>query len=88
MLFFNHFQGHGEYTEIADEKEFFDATKKSKDIVCHFYRDSTDRCKIVDMHLKILAIKHHEARFIKLNVERCPFLTSKFLMLLLLIICV
>ncbi|XP_026461849.1 thioredoxin domain-containing protein 9-like [Ctenocephalides felis] len=69
--------GHGEYSELADEKEFFEVTKKSKDIVCHFYRDSTDRCKIVDMHLKIIAKKHIEAKFCKINVERCPFLTER-----------
>ncbi|XP_026461852.1 thioredoxin domain-containing protein 9-like [Ctenocephalides felis] len=69
--------GHGEYSELADEKEFFEVTKKSKDIVCHFYRDSTDRCKIVDMHLKNIAKKHIEAKFCKINVERCPFLTER-----------
>jgi len=69
--------GHGEYTELADEKEFFEVSKKSKNIVCHFYRDTTERCKIVDMHLKILAPKHVEARFCKVNAEKCPFLTQR-----------
>ncbi|PSN30940.1 Thioredoxin domain-containing protein 9 [Blattella germanica] len=46
--------GHGEYTELAEEKEFFEITKKSKDIVCHFYKSDSPRCKIVDHHLKIL----------------------------------
>lgn len=69
--------GHGEYSELADEKEFFEVSKKSKNIVCHFYRDSTERCKIVDMHLKILAPKHIEARFCKVNAEKCPFLTQR-----------
>ncbi|XP_015609327.1 thioredoxin domain-containing protein 9 [Cephus cinctus] len=69
--------GHGEYTEIPDEKEFFEVSKKSKNIVCLFYKDDSPRCKIADMHLKILAKKHVEARFCKLNVERCPFLTER-----------
>ncbi|XP_063707349.1 thioredoxin domain-containing protein 9 [Culicoides brevitarsis] len=69
--------GHGEYTELADEKEFFEVSKKSKNIVCHFYRDVTERCKIVDMHMKILAPKHLEARFCKVNAEKCPFLTQR-----------
>ncbi|XP_077302756.1 phosducin-like protein 3 [Arctopsyche grandis] len=69
--------GHGEYTELSDEKEFFAITKKSKDIVCHFYKNDTARCKIVDMHLKILAHKHIETKFVKLDVERCPFLTER-----------
>ncbi|XP_064404730.1 thioredoxin domain-containing protein 9-like [Halichondria panicea] len=70
-------QGHGQYTEITEEKEFFDICKKSNKVVCHYFRDSTFRCKIVDKHLIILAPKHLETRFIKLNVERAPFLCDR-----------
>ena len=69
--------GHGKYEEIPEEKEFFDVSKKSKNVVCHFYRDSTFRCKIVDKHLEILAPKHIECRFVKINAEKCPFLTQR-----------
>ncbi|XP_043268347.1 thioredoxin domain-containing protein 9 [Venturia canescens] len=69
--------GHGEHSELSDEKEFFEISKKSKNIVCLFYKDDSPRCKIADMHLKVLAKKHVEARFCKLNVERCPFLTER-----------
>ena len=30
--------GHGVYTEIPGEKEFFTECKKSENVVCHFYR--------------------------------------------------
>ncbi|XP_055375321.1 thioredoxin domain-containing protein 9 [Condylostylus longicornis] len=69
--------GHGVYSELADEKEFFEVSKKSPNIVCHFYKDSTERCKIVDKHLKILAAKHVEAKFCKVNAEKSPFLTQR-----------
>lgn len=69
--------GHGEYSELHDEKEFFEVSKKSENIVCLFYKDDSPRSKIVDHHLKILAKRHIEARFCKLNVERCPFLTVR-----------
>lgn len=69
--------GHGEYDELAGEKEFFEISKKSANIVVHFYRDSTERCKIVDHHLKILAKKHIEAKFCKVNAENSPFLTQR-----------
>lgn len=49
---------------------------KSENVVCHFYRNDTPRCRIVDMHLKILAKKHIETRFVKLDAERAPFLTG------------
>lgn len=38
---------------------------------------SSYRCKILDKHLAILAKKHVETKFIKLNVEKAPFLTER-----------
>ncbi|KAJ8013295.1 hypothetical protein DPEC_G00051770 [Dallia pectoralis] len=70
-------KGHGEYKEIASEKDFFPEVKESNRVVCHFYRDSTFRCKILDKHLGILAKKHLETKFIKLNVDKAPFLTER-----------
>ena len=55
-------KGHGVYSEIAEEKEFFDVCKKSDKVVCHFYRESTWRCKIVDKHLYLLAPRHLETK--------------------------
>ena len=58
-------QGHGDYMEIADEKQFFAELKKEARAVVHFYRAATRRCEIVDAHLLTLARKHVETRFIK-----------------------
>ena len=71
------FLGHGEYEDLAGEKELFDLTKKSERIVCHFYRDATMRCKIVDKHLDVIARKHIETKFVKLSVERAPFMVER-----------
>uniref|UniRef100_A0A3B4A876 Thioredoxin domain-containing protein 9 n=1 Tax=Periophthalmus magnuspinnatus TaxID=409849 RepID=A0A3B4A876_9GOBI len=70
-------KGHGEYREIPSEKDFFSEVKESKNVVCHFYKDSTFRCKILDKHLSILAKKHVETKFLKLNAEKAPFLTER-----------
>ncbi|XP_034550296.1 thioredoxin domain-containing protein 9 [Notolabrus celidotus] len=70
-------KGHGEYREISSEKDFFGEVKDSKNVVCHFYKSSTFRCKILDKHLTILAKKHVETKFIKLNVDKAPFLTDR-----------
>lgn len=70
-------QGHGEYREISSEKDFFGEVKDSKNVVVHFYKSSTFRCKILDKHLAILAKKHIETKFIKLNVDKAPFLTER-----------
>lgn len=69
--------GHGAYEEIPEEKEFFNVTRKSDNCVIHFYRQETERCKIFDKHLKILAHKHHETKFAKIDAEKCPFLCDR-----------
>lgn len=69
--------GHGQYDELKEEKEFFQIIKKSENVVLHFYTNNNERCKIVDMHLKKLAPKHIETLFTKLNAEKCPFLAEK-----------
>lgn len=61
---------HGKYEEIPEEKMFFDIIKKSENVVIHFFRNSSPRCLIVDIHLKKLAPKHRETRFVKFNAEK------------------
>jgi thiol-disulfide isomerase/thioredoxin len=63
--------------EINDPKEFFNAAKKSKWMVVHFYRSVTVRCQIVDAHLEKLCQEHLETRFIKIDAEKSPFLVEK-----------
>lgn len=38
-------KGHGEYTEIQTEKEFFDLMKGEERMICHFYRENWP-CKV------------------------------------------
>lgn len=54
--------GHGRYMELSDQKEFFDASKNSKQVVVHFFRGSTWRCDVVNRHLGDLAPAHLETR--------------------------
>lgn len=37
--------GHGDYSEIPTEKEFFSVVKASERVVCHFYRENWP-CKV------------------------------------------
>lgn len=69
--------GHGVYTEISTEKDFFEAAKRSKHLVCHFYRPSTWRCQVIDKHCEILAPRYMECKFVKLNIEKSPYLAEK-----------
>ncbi|XP_058738904.1 thioredoxin domain-containing protein 9 homolog [Vicia villosa] len=68
--------GHGEYTEIPSEKEFFSVVKASERVVCHFFRENWP-CKVVDKHLSLLAKQHIETRFVKINAEKSPFLAER-----------
>lgn len=69
--------GHGEY-EMILEKDFFDVAKKSEFIVCHFWRESTWRCEVMDKHLRELCTKHWGTRFVKINAEKSTFLVERF----------
>ena len=50
-------QGHGTFEEAADEKDFFNICKKSKNVVCHFYRSSTIYCEVCYLS-KTLFVTH------------------------------
>ncbi|XP_022145711.1 thioredoxin domain-containing protein 9 homolog [Momordica charantia] len=68
--------GHGEYSEIPVEKDFFSIVKASDRVVCHFYRENWP-CKVMDKHMSILAKQHIETRFVKINAEKSPFLAER-----------
>uniref|UniRef100_A0A0K0E6N1 Thioredoxin domain-containing protein n=1 Tax=Strongyloides stercoralis TaxID=6248 RepID=A0A0K0E6N1_STRER len=68
---------HGEYEELSNESEFFEAAKASENLVCHFYKPDVYKCKVVDKLLKTLAVKYIGTKFIYINCERVPFLVKK-----------
>jgi hypothetical protein len=72
-----HPQGHGEYRECHDQKQFFEEVKKEQRAVIHFYRPSTRRCEILDKHLAALAHKHIETKFMRVDAEKSPFIAER-----------
>ena len=70
-------QGHGEYRECNDQKQFFDDLRKESRAVVHFARSATRRCEILDKHLAALARKHIETKFIRVDAEKSPFLAER-----------
>ncbi|GMH23605.1 hypothetical protein Nepgr_025448 [Nepenthes gracilis] len=68
--------GHGDFSEIPSEKDFFAVVKASDRVVCHFFRENWP-CKVMDKHLNLLAKQHMETRFVKINAEKSPFLAEK-----------
>ncbi|MEW5305295.1 MAG: hypothetical protein WDW38_005662 [Sanguina aurantia] len=69
-------KGHGEYTEIQTEKEFFELMKGEERMICHFYRENWP-CKVMDKHMAILCKRHIETKFCKINAEKSPFLVDR-----------
>lgn len=69
-------KGHGEYREIT-EGDFLGEVTGSEKVICHFYHREFYRCKIVDKHLKTLAPKHVDTKFVKLDAENAPFFVAK-----------
>ena len=64
-------------TRITDQKEFFQATKNSEKVVALFNRESNRYGKVMEEHMKYLAGRHMEARFISVDAENAPFITDK-----------
>jgi hypothetical protein len=69
--------GHGELTLCLDDKDFFTQAKTSERLIVHFGRSATPRCEVLDGHLTALARKHLETKFLKVDVERSPFLCER-----------
>ncbi|KNA08136.1 hypothetical protein SOVF_165340 [Spinacia oleracea] len=69
-------QGHGEYRDIT-EGDFLGEVTASELVICHFYHREFYRCKIMDKHLKALAPKYLDTKFLKLDAENAPFFISK-----------
>ncbi|KAL4439424.1 hypothetical protein ABPG77_008753 [Micractinium sp. CCAP 211/92] len=69
-------KGHGAYEEIS-EGDFLEAVTKTERVVCHFFHQDFERCRVMDKHLAALAPKHFGTRFIKLSAPDAPFFVEK-----------
>ena len=68
--------GHGEYLDITQD-EFLRQVTKSPYVICSFYHREFVRCKIMDKHLGVLAAKHFETKFVRIDAEKTPFFIQK-----------
>ncbi|KAJ3012202.1 UNVERIFIED_CONTAM: hypothetical protein HDU68_001332 [Siphonaria sp. JEL0065] len=68
---------HGSYENILSEKEVLNITTTVDKVVVHFYHKEFRRCQIMDRHLGTMARKYPKTRFIKIDVEVCPFLVDR-----------
>lgn len=68
--------GHGTYQEIT-EQDFLTTVTKTDYVICAFFHKDFERCKIVDMHMQKICRVHLEARFVRIDAEKCPFFVGK-----------
>jgi thioredoxin-like negative regulator of GroEL len=68
---------HGVYTEALTEKEILNITTTIDKVIVHFYHKDFSRCRILDFHLQKLARKYFNTKFVRINVEKAPFLVDK-----------
>ncbi|KAL3675602.1 hypothetical protein R1sor_025550 [Riccia sorocarpa] len=69
-------KGHGEYREIT-EADFLGEVTGTERVVCHFFHKEFVRCKIMDKHLRPLAVTYFDTKFLKVDAENCPFFVTK-----------
>jgi len=69
-------KGHGQYRDIVQD-EFLNEVTNSMYTVCHFYHKDFEKCKVMDHHLHILAKRHVETKFIKIDAAKTPFFVQK-----------
>lgn len=68
---------YGSLQRIKDESALMQLASKSPSCVVHFGLDSFGKCKYMDEKLEILAERHLTTKFVRIEVEDCPFLVSK-----------
>ena len=70
--------GHGEVRTIVQD-EFLSECTSSKFVVVHFFHKEFERCKIMDHHLKAIAInpQHLSCKFVRIDAEKAPFFVAK-----------
>lgn len=69
-------KGHGQYRNIVQD-EFLHEVTNSLYTVCHFYHQDFEKCKVMDHHLQILAKRHIETKFVKIDAAKTPFFVQK-----------
>ncbi|KAH8702620.1 thioredoxin-like protein [Talaromyces proteolyticus] len=67
----------GLYPTLPSDQVVLDLTTNNERCIVHFSHPDFNRCAIMDEHLRILASRHYEVRFARVDVRDCPFLVEK-----------
>lgn len=70
-------KGHGQFRTISQDQFLPECTGSSEFVVVHFFHNEWERCKVMDHHLKVVAMQHTESKFLRIDAEKAPFFVSK-----------
>lgn len=70
-------EGYGSLLEVEDESTLMKRLTKADNAVVHFALDKFAKCQYMDRQLNELAQKYPTTSFLRIDVEKCPFLVSK-----------
>ena len=71
-------KGHGQLRDIVQD-DFIQEVTSSDRVIVHFYHRDFERCKVMDHHLRKLAQRHLETKFVRIDAEKTPFFTAKLI---------
>ncbi|QLL31903.1 hypothetical protein HG536_0C00700 [Torulaspora globosa] len=70
-------EGYGSLLNTEDESMLIKRLTKADNAVVHFALDKFAKCQYMDRQLSELAQNHPTTIFLRIDVEKCPFLVSK-----------
>lgn len=70
-------EGYGSLQNIDDESSLIQTAANTARTVVHFGLSTFQKCKYMDQKLELLAESHLTTKFVRIDVENCPFLVSK-----------
>ncbi|KAL1886378.1 hypothetical protein Plec18167_000308 [Paecilomyces lecythidis] len=65
------------YPTLPNDQVLLDFTTQNQRCVVHFAHPDFAKCGVMDEHLRLLASRHYEVRFARVDVRDCPFVVEK-----------
>jgi hypothetical protein len=65
------------YPTLPNDQSLLDLTTNNSRCVIHFAHPDFVRCSVMDEHMRVLASRHYEVRFARVDVRSCPFVVEK-----------
>lgn len=69
-------KGHGSLMTISQD-EFLPTVTETHYVICHFFHEEFETCKIMDQHLRKLVTKYMPVRFVRIEAAKAPFFMEK-----------